>query len=292
MPKNPNTRLPSEHEGGKPYHDADFAAGFKAGQQAFTKDPTISAVDAHFAYRKVSGKHGSWWKTGFTAAIDHARGASGPSGVVTAGRLGLIERLPTRKTPTRASSNPRATANTAIWDLAEQFGLEPYDEVHDRNWEVISDAGSAAWNEVLRESPRAEARAEKARVNAGRKADESMYHAWHSAVLSTVEPLLEEHGLRLAPIDRSKRVRDYPALFRLVPALSWEDSARKLIRTINGVGEFEFSSLREFMDSGPYTAREAVLSHLGWIQKWPEVYGEKSTKRRFESSLDQGFRNL
>ena len=56
----------------------------------------------------------------------------------------------------------------------------------------------------------------------------------------------------------------------------------KIRETINGVGDFHFSSLREFLDSGPYTARQAVLGHLRSIRSYPAVYGGSGAHQMYE----------
>lgn len=53
----------------------------------------------------------------------------------------------------------------------------------------------------------------------------------------------------------------------------WEDAADKIRETINGVGYFTFYSLREFLESGPYTARQAALSHLHCVLPPPDRDG-------------------
>lgn len=47
-------------------------------------------------------------------------------------------------------------------------------------------------------------------------------------------------------------------------------------------GDFHFDSLREFLASGPYTARQAVLSHLGYLKRHPHVYGGPSPRQMYE----------
>jgi len=68
--------LPSEEKGGKKSYDDDFKAGFLAGKAALKKNPDADASVGAKAYKRVSSKHGSWWKDGFNAAVDMSRGAS------------------------------------------------------------------------------------------------------------------------------------------------------------------------------------------------------------------------
>lgn len=108
-----------------------------------------------------------------------------------------------------------------------------------------------------------------------------LYETWHRAVLSAAKALFREHDLDLVP--RTGRGRlPYEFKVRPLPGKSWEDAADKIRKTINGVGDFYYGSLREYLKSGPYTAREAVLSDLHWIESYPDVYGTKSAKRMYE----------
>jgi hypothetical protein len=98
------------------------------------------------------------------------------------------------------------------------------------------------------------------------------------AVIAVAEKLFGEHDLLIVP--------DGNALeYKIVPKTSWKVSADKIRETINGVGYFSFSSVKEFCDSGPYTPRQAVLSHLGWISDWGAVYGDGSAKSMVERRM-------
>jgi hypothetical protein len=69
------------------------------------------------------------------------------------------------------------------------------------------------------------------------------------------------------------------------PRTSWNRSADKLRELINGVGMFHFSSLGEFLRSGPYTAKEAVIGHLNFLKRYSDVYGEESPSRKMENMM-------
>jgi hypothetical protein len=85
-----NVEIPSGQSGGKPAHDEDFKAGFKAGKLA-AKDPDIDYNDAKKAFKKVQSKHGTQWLQGFDAALNLARGADRMDNVMIARKLGLVE---------------------------------------------------------------------------------------------------------------------------------------------------------------------------------------------------------
>jgi len=115
---------------------------------------------------------------------------------------------------------------------------------------------------------------------------EAWYHdAYMASIEETVESAFEKVGL-VAELDK----KDYK--WRLSPEKSWDDTAKQIVEVINGVGYFHFSTLREFLDSGPYTAREAVEHHFGYAKDYSEVYGDRSPARQFESSFESRARNL
>lgn len=176
-----------------------------------------------------------------------------------------------------------------INQLAGMFGLSDWDKLEDRNVDYFAELGSYAYDEALKEATEdgdaeevAEEKAGKAREEAEMEASGELFHQWHNAVMSAVEPLFEVHGLTLTP--KGKKT-NHPYEYKIVPTNDWKEAASKIIGTINGVGYFEFGSLQDFLDSGPYTPREAVLSHLGHITSYPDVYGDLSPERSFERSF-------
>lgn len=95
--------------------------------------------------------------------------------------------------------------------------------------------------------------------------NEEQFNAYYDAVVNTSKYLFEQHNLYL----ESKK----PFIYCVQPVVSWKDSANEIIETINGVGMFEFLSVKEFLESGPYTPMMAVMNHLHWIPDWVRVYG-------------------
>jgi hypothetical protein len=103
------------------------------------------------------------------------------------------------------------------------------------------------------------------------------YNHYYDAVTDVAEKLFAKHDLELVPRGKSAKTKR-PYEFRVAPTTSWLHSAARIMTTINGVGQFEFHSVKEFLDSGPYTPTQAVLQHLGWIAWWPDVYeGRKAS---------------
>lgn len=195
--------------------------------------------------------------------------------------------------PRRAyDDNPRKKGHSDLVDverLAIMFGIPTFDEAwsEDADWE----AQKYGEEEAL-ENGASEENAQEAGFAAERASQDERYHQWHDAVTSAVEHEFSEHGLTLVPrIGEGRSSRELPALrrypweYRVVPTTSWMDAARKIMMTINGVGQFEFRNVREFLESGPWTAREAVLTHLHWMKDRAEVYGDKSALGRYERAL-------
>lgn len=102
-----------------------------------------------------------------------------------------------------------------------------------------------------------------------------------ASVLTVAERLFAEHKLTLVELKGKYRGWSW----RIRPETTWRDAAAELVTTINGVGMFEFRDVREFCRSGPYTPKEAVLNHVGWIKWHPEVYGDGSAKSMVENEM-------
>lgn len=63
---------------------------------------------------------------------------------------------------------------------------------------------------------------------------------------------------------------------------AWTNAAKELISVINGYGMFYFGSVKEAIASGPYkSAKDFVMSHLGWISTYYEVYEGAKASYRF-----------
>ena len=167
-----------------------------------------------------------------------------------------------------------------IDQLAKLFDLPPYDDIEELNSDNIYDAGQSAYDE---DEDASETAREAAREKAEWHAQAEIYGQWYDAVKSVASQLFEEHGLELTPTGKQgddKRRYD----FKIEPAKSWDEAANKIRETVNGVGYFHFNTLREFLDSGPYTARQAVLSHLEHIASYPAVYGSSSARSLYENA--------
>jgi hypothetical protein len=178
---------------------------------------------------------------------------------------------PTAKAKAKAKAKAGPSDKITIDQLAKLLDLPDWDSVDERNqhnyWEMSRGAED-----------------EDAQIAAEQKAQEEVYRQWYDAVESTAEKLLGEHGLQLLAMKHTRKVnQNYrPHALKIIPSKSWDDAADKLRETINGVGTFHFNNLRVFLDSGPYTARQAVLAHLGYIKRYPAVYGGLGANQLYE----------
>lgn len=176
--------------------------------------------------------------------------------------------------------NARMSDKINVDQLAKLFDLPTWDDVEEMNLDYISEAARGLDDEEE----------EMAAMTAAR---DEVYSNWHDAVMSVAHQLFGEHDLELEPVRQRRGAPAYE--FRIKPIHihvwphglrhDWKHSAMMMLRTINGVGYFQFDSLKDFLDSGPYTPRQAVLSHLGYIARYPEVYGTMmSARQMYEGS--------
>jgi hypothetical protein len=174
-------------------------------------------------------------------------------------------------TPTAKAKASKADDRITIDQLAEMFGLPAWDKIDEMNqqhyWEMSRGAEG-----------------EEAQLAAEREAQDEIYRQWYDAVEHASTRLFEEHGLELLGMKHTRKLHpNYrPHQLKIIPSKSWSDAADKIRETINGVGTFHFNGLREFLDSGPYTPRQAVLSHLGSIKRYPAVYGGLGAHQMYE----------
>jgi len=176
-----------------------------------------------------------------------------------------------------------------VQELADWAGIETdFDGLIESNSDYIWDAGSYAEKEAI-EAEATEVEIEKARNNAERSVGDALYRAWKKSVEAGARYLLESRTIDL-PLGLTEYNGAYSIDLRA--GTSWAELVSKLVVIINGVGSFEFRSAKELADSGPYTMKQAAVSHLGWVKSWPNVYGGHSAQRIFEDHLDSALRNV
>lgn len=167
-----------------------------------------------------------------------------------------------------------------IDELAKLFDLTEWDKIEEMNDHYLHEIQSQAEQqaEANDEDP------EDAGTAAFQEAQTDLFNNWYDAIEYVAGGLFKEHGLELLAMRHTRKVnKNYrPYELKIVPQRSWTDAANRLRETINGVGDFHFHSLRDFLDSGPYTARQAVLAHLSYVRRYPDVYGTPSAQRLYE----------
>jgi hypothetical protein len=157
-----------------------------------------------------------------------------------------------------------------IDQLAEMFKLPKWEDIEEMNVEYFAEAYNYGFQDG----------GEETALEAESKAQSEIYRQWHKAVERAAEHLFEQHELMLDPVTPRRKNSDSPSdAFHVRPShgRTWDDAARKIMTTIEGVGMFGYNGhLKEFLASGPWTARQAVLKHLHWIKRYPDVYGTSS----------------
>jgi hypothetical protein len=197
-----------------------------------------------------------------------------PRGKQTAGARRSASHTTKRATTPTAAAKAAKTGPSdkiTIDQLAKLLGLPDWESVDEQNqhhyWEMSRGAEG-----------------EDAQIEAEQKAQEEVYRRWYDAVEHVAEKLFGEHGLEFLAMKHTRKVnQNYrPHVLKIIPYKSWDDAADKLRETINGVGDLHFSSLNEFVKAEASTARQAVLSHLGYIKRHPAVYGGLGANQMYE----------
>ena len=166
-------------------------------------------------------------------------------------------------------------------DLAELFGLPTLDSVEEGGWDYVADGGDLAYAEAKADGATEDV-AEEAREEAWEEAQLEIFRLWSNAVEAVAEHEFGEVGLGLQ--DRWHETGGKER-FWVVPVESWRYSATQIMEIVNGVGYFHFDNLKDFLDSGPYTPREAVLTHLHWLKDRAEVYGDVRPAARYDTAV-------
>ena len=160
--------------------------------------------------------------------------------------------------------------------LAAMFKLPDWDGVLEANTDYVWENEKTAVRQA--EEGTSEKEIEKIREEAQIEAQDEVYSNYHGAVMRAAEEIFGEHHLDLVPVRKGER---YPFEYRIEPSSgkTWKDAARQLATTINGVG-------LTYEDPSEYTKapKQYVLSRLGWVRSFPEVYGTPSAARIYESS--------
>jgi hypothetical protein len=197
----------------------------------------------------------------------------------------LVEKQRTRAEAGAGMARGKSGAQEVfeLHELAKLFNLP---DIND--FEFDGEAWSQGYKEAIREGKSEDEAEEQARKWEESEQDEAFRH-WKGAVEHVAEQLFEQHGMVLVEeqkqIPKAKGGGSY-TLYRVAPEKSWDDAMAKILDTIHGVGMFEFASLKEFRESGPYrSSKEAVLKHLHWMKDRPEVYGTTRPQAMFDRQM-------
>lgn len=162
-------------------------------------------------------------------------------------------------------------------EAAKMLGLPTSEDIFDRmmDYDIGGDAFAYARDEALKEG-KSEEEAEEAGQKAEQEEQDEYHTKWQSGVVSALETLCEHHNLEV-------KHKGWEVI--ITPKTTWTEVLTPLIETINGYGMFHFSSVREFLDHGPYKTTEAVAEHLHWIKEYPAVYGDASAQSLYERAM-------
>lgn len=160
------------------------------------------------------------------------------------------------------------------------------------NIETIFQSSEYAYNEAIEEGA-SEEEAEEAMQKAQGDREAEIVNAYVDSAVSTIEDQLSEHfALNLIEVTKKDK-KGKPTgerRWQIKPLRTWKESLKLIVETINGVGYFHFNSVREFLDSGPYTEREGCLTHLHYLAQHGDVYGGRSLERQFDRTLESALR--
>lgn len=177
-------------------------------------------------------------------------------------------------------------------ELCRAVGLkasyEGMNKLEEHNHDYIFEAGDYAYKQAIKDGED-EDKAEEARSEAEMEASGEIATAYVNAAIETIENALTEHfALDLTEVKGRKGEQ---TRWKIAPLRTWRESLGHIVETINGVGYYHFGSIREFLNSGPYTEREGVLTHLHYLAAYGSVYGDKSLQRTFDDNLSHNLRH-
>lgn len=160
-------------------------------------------------------------------------------------------------------------------DLVKLFGLPELEAVE--NPDYVWEAGEAAYERVMEDDDADPEDAEEARFEAENNASGEVFRQWKNAIESVAESLLGNIDMELIEKD---------SIYYATPKKDWVHTGETIREVVNGVGYFHFYSLKEFMDSGPWTPRQLVTEHFSYAaKKYPEVYGSPGAKTLYARAI-------
>jgi hypothetical protein len=174
------------------------------------------------------------------------------------------------------------SAYLTLDQICQIIGVRMPEEVFSEDYNI------GYWEEAHKYAIEREGKTEDEAYEFATKAEaEELSEQWSKyvgAVEQVATDLFAEYHLDLTEQTSKRKGTRY----LISPQKSWRDSCKQIVELINGIGYFHFSSsdnAREFLSSGPYTAREGVLEHLHHLRRNHEVYGDYSPEYRVERRM-------
>ncbi len=187
----------------------------------------------------------------------------------------------------RAKASDTFTFNELCSAVGLKVSYEGMNELVERNHDYIFEAGNHAYEQGI-EYGEDEDKAEEARSEAEMEASDEIATAYIDAAIEAIDSELSERfALALTEV---KGRKNQEMRWKIAPLRTWRESLGHIVEMINGVGYYRFDSIREFLNSGPYTEREGVLTHLHYLADYGSVYGDRSLQRVFDDNLSHKLR--
>lgn len=172
-------------------------------------------------------------------------------------------------------------------EIARFLDVIDLDDLLERNRDWLFDIRNSVEQEAINDGA-SQTEAEQKGYDTEEETIERMYKYWKASLESTMEYLLERHDLGFNIIKK----KGHESGIRITSS-NWRASAAKILDTLNGVGVFYASSLKEFYETTSVKSyKELVLSHLHYILDYPKVYGITGADMHFENTLDDYLRKL
>jgi hypothetical protein len=176
----------------------------------------------------------------------------------------------------------KLSAYLTIDQICQIIGVRPPEKVFPEDYNL------GYWEDAYQYAIEREGKTEEEAYEFATKAEaEELSEQWNkyiAAVEAVAINLFAEYHLDLTEKESKRKGTRY----LVSPQKSWRDSCKQIVELINGIGYFHFSSsdnAREFLSSGPYTAREGVLKHLHHLRRHHEVYGDYSPEYQIKRRM-------
>lgn len=192
-------------------------------------------------------------------------------------RAKKLRRFTCRQEALLAVCNAPESGSIDVDKLAKLLGI-PWSTADDSDGEETW-TWSTARDAYMRDNPDASDEEADAAASEAETAElDERYQKRRNAFESAASSAFEDHKLTLTFDESTGQAT-------IDPTETWRAAARLVLDTMNGVGQFTFDSLKDFLNSGPYTPREAAISHLGWIKWRGHVYGTATPDTLYDRNL-------